>query len=127
MEEIEEIMEEDEYTAVDLDEMRQRIVEFASGRVIFIKQSFEIRIERTRSSNLCVELVEYQNKFDSTITGRWVYTPPGIFSGNDIATIAERVYRYFDRIIEASSDIIEVKYYPDHIGQQYYIEVHNQG
>ena len=127
MEEIEEIMEEDEYTVVDLDGMRQRIVEFASGRVIFVGNSFEIRIERNRSGNLHVELVKYQDKFDSTITGRWVYTAPDIFSGNDVAIIAERVYRYFDRITQANSDIVKVMYYPDHIRREYYIEVHNQG
>lgn len=127
MEEIEEIMEEDDYTTVDLDGMRQRIVEFASGRVIFIKHSFEIRIERNRSGNLHVKLVKYQDKFDSTITGRWVYIVPEMFSGNDTAIIAEKVYTYFDRLIEASSEAIKVRYYPDHIRREYYIEVHNPG
>lgn len=127
MEEIEEIMEEDEYMAADLDEMRQRIVEFASGRVLFVGNSFEIHIGRLSRGNLCVELVKYQDKFDSTITGRWVYTTPDMFSGDDVAKIAEQVYRYFDRITQANSDIVEVRYYPDHIRRQYYIEVHNQG
>lgn len=127
MEEIEEIMEEDEYTAVDLDSMRQRIVEFASGRVIFVGHSFEIRIGRTSRGNLCVELIRYQDKFDSTITDRWIYTAPYMFSGNDVAIIAEKVYTYFDRITQANSDIVEVRYYPDHIRREYFIEVHNQG
>lgn len=127
MEEIEEIMEEDEYTAVDLDEMRQRIVEFASGRVIFIGHTFEIHIERNRSSNLQVELVKYQGNFSGTITGRWVYTSPYILSGNDIAIIAERVYRYFDRLIEASSEAVKVRYLPDHVRGQYYIKVYKLG
>lgn len=127
MEEIEEIMEEDEYTAVDLEYIRQRIVEFASGRVIFIGHSFEIIIKRNRSGNLHVELVKYKDVFDSPVTGRWVYTIPDVFSGEDVAEIAEKVYSYFDRITTASTDIVHTRYYPDRIRQEYYIEVHNLG
>lgn len=127
MEEIEEIMEEDEYVKMDIEDMRQRIVEFASRRVIFIEHSFEIDIKRNRSGNLHVELIQYQGKFDGLVRGRWVYTTQDVFSGSDVAEIAEKVYRYFDRILEASSNIVNVRYYPDRIRQEYYIEVHNLG